>query len=59
MEVCPEVCDTYNLDPELLHLPGDDEQMKKKISEVEMKFGMPQAFGFIDGIVPILKPRES
>ena len=27
--VCPEVCDTYNLDSELLHFSSDDKLMKK------------------------------
>ena len=34
--------------------------MKKKITEVEVKFSRPQYFSFINGThIPILKPRES
>lgn len=51
----------YHIDlgPELEHLPCEDEQMKKKKVEVEMKFGMLQGFAIINGThVSILKPRE-
>ena len=57
VKVCQAL--TYNLVPELAHLPSDDEQMEKK-TEVKMKFGMLQHFAFINGTyIPILKPRES
>ena len=35
--------------PKYLHIPKTNQEMKKKISEFEKKFGMIQAFGYIDG----------
>ena len=43
-----------------LHVPPDQENMKIKIAEVEVKFGMVQAFGAIDGThIPITTPSTN
>ena len=45
------------LGPKYLHLPVNENEMRKKVCEFETKFGMLQAFGCIDGThVPILRP---
>ena len=46
-----EVCNAINtnLGPKYLHLPKDQDEMNRKVSEFELKFGMTQAFGCIDG----------
>ncbi len=46
-EVCQAI--TYKLGPKYLHLPRDEDQMRRKVAEIEAKYGMPQAFGLIDG----------
>lgn len=47
------------LGPKYLKLPKDKSEMQEKISEFEVMFGMPQAFGCIDGThVPILRPTD-
>ena len=54
-----EVCDaiTKHLGPEYIHLPRTAEEMHGKVSEFELKFGMTQAFGCIDGThIPIKTP---
>ena len=53
--VCSAIC--KNLGPKYLHLPRDKEEMRQKVSEFELKFGMIQAFGCIDGThIPIKRP---
>ena len=43
-----------------LHVPPDQENMKIKIAEVEVKFRMVQAFGAIDGThIPIKTPSTN
>ena len=46
-----EVCKAINaiLGPDYLHLPRSGNDMRKIASEFELKFGIPQAFGCIDG----------
>ena len=48
-----KVCETiaYNLDLKLVQFPEDDEQMKKKITEVQTKFRMPQYFSSLMGLI--------
>ncbi len=48
VEVCTAI--SRKLGPEYLHLPKTKEEMQKKVSEMELKFGMVQAFGCIDGM---------
>ena len=58
IEVCTAI--TYHLGPKLIYLPKNEQEMKEKIAKTEMKFGMPQAFGFIDGThIPIKRPSNS
>jgi hypothetical protein len=46
-QVCTAI--SKHLGPKYLHLPVNDEAMRKKVAEFESKFGMVQAFGCIDG----------
>ena len=46
-EACREIA--MKLGPELICLPQNKEEIMEKASEFEVKFGMPQAFGCIDG----------
>ena len=56
-EVCYAI--TKYLGPKFLHLPKTEDEMRKKISEFEAKFGMTQAFGCIDGThIPISCPSK-
>lgn len=58
IEVC--TCITKYLGPRYLRLPKTEEEMKQKVSQFELKFGMPQAFGAIDGThIPIQRPTEN
>ena len=57
-----EVCTAINthLGPKYLHLPNDVDEMRRKVSEFELKFGMTQAFGCIDGThVPLKRPQNN
>ena len=59
VQVVFEVCDaiTKHLGPEYIHLPRNAEEMHGKVSEFELKFGMTQEFGCIDGThIPIKTP---
>ena len=57
-EVCQAIC--KHLGKKYLYLPKDKEQMMKKVSEFESKYGMVQAFGCIDGThIPISCPNEN
>ena len=48
------------LGPKYLHLPKDQEEMRRKVSKFEAKFGMTQAFGCVDGThIPIKCPSEN
>lgn len=56
------VCEAINtkLGPKYLHLPRDKEEMLRKVSEFEIKFGMTQAFGCIDGThIPLKRPHKN
>ena len=56
------VCNAISqvLGPKYLKLPKNESEMRKKISEFEVMFGMPQAFGCIDGThIPILRPIDN
>ena len=45
------------LGPKYIYLPKNQNDMRKKVSEFETKFGMTQAFGCIDGThVPVRRP---
>ena len=46
-----EVCDaiTKHLGPEYFHLPRTAEEMHRKVSQFELKSGVKQAFGCVDG----------
>ena len=53
--VCTAIC--THLGPQYLHLPLDKNEMRRKTSEFELKFGMTQAFGCIDGThIPLKRP---
>ena len=57
-----EVCDAINsvVGPEYLFLPRNEEEMRKVASEFEIKFGLLQAFGCIDGThIEIKRPIEN
>ena len=48
------------LGPTYIHLPQDENEMRKKVAEFESKFGMQQAFGCIDGThIPIISPSDN
>ena len=46
-----KVCDATNkvVGPEYLFLPRNEKDMRKVVSEFELKLGLLQAFGCIDG----------
>ena len=46
-EVCYAIA--KNLGPKYMYLPRSTDEMREKAAEFEAKFGMPQAFGCIDG----------
>lgn len=56
-KIVTQVCHAINsvLGPTHLHLPRDVNEMREKVSEFELKFGMTQAFGCIDGTHIALK----
>ena len=49
--IITQVCHAINsvLGPTYLHLPRDVNEIREKASEFELKFGMTQAIGCIDG----------
>ena len=56
------VCETINmiLGENYLHLPTDTEEMRREVSEFEMRFGMTQEYGCIDGThLPIKRPPQN
>ena len=60
-KIIREVCSalTYKLGPKHIRLPQTEKEMIEKAAEIVSKYGMHQAFGFIDGThVPILGPIE-
>ena len=53
------VCEAINEipGPQLIKLPQNSHEMREKVSEFEITFGMIQAFGCIDGThIPIKRP---
>ena len=61
-KVINQVCHAINnvLGPVYVHLPRDVNEMREKASQFELKFGMTQAFGCIDGThVAIKRPPNS
>ena len=61
-KIIHQVCNViaFKLGPNLIKLPNYKSQMHKKSSEFEVKYGMPQAFGCIDGThVRIKRPSEN
>ena len=57
-----EVCDVLSneVGPEYLVLPKNEEDMRRVVSGFELKFGLLQAFGCIDGThVEIKRPIEN
>ena len=55
------VCETINiLRPKYLHLPRNTREMRRKVSEFEIKFGMTQAYGCIGGThIPLKGPPQN
>lgn len=47
IEVCYAI--SKHLGPKYMFLPRNEDEMREKAAEFEAKFGMPQAFGCIDG----------
>ena len=61
-KVIHEVCSAIkeNLGPKYIYLPRTKSEMEKKVAQFELKFGMIQAFGCIDGThIPIKTPPEN
>ena len=61
LAVINQVCNAIVLyvGPKYLHLPKTNQEMKHKTSEFGTKFGMIQAFAYIDGTrIPIACPSE-
>ena len=58
MEVCEAI--VTHLVPKYITLPKTREEMTSKVSQFELKFGMLQAYGCIDGThIPIKTPNEN
>ena len=54
-EVCKAI--TYHLGSKYICLPKDENEMRKKVAEFEVKYGLVQAFGCVDGThIPIKRP---
>ena len=61
-KVLKEVCSAINavLGPQYLHLPRNKDEMRQKAAEFELRFGMIQAIGCIDGThVAIKRPQDN
>ena len=59
---CLAVCETINtkLGPNYLHLPRDNEEIRQKVSEFEMRFGTTKAYGCIGGThIPLKRPLQN
>ena len=57
-----DICDaiTRKLGPHFLYMPRTEDEVKQKATCMEMKFGMPQALGSIDGThIPIIRPSQA
>ena len=47
------------LSPKYLHLPGTMDEMRETVSNFEVRFGTPQAFGCTNGTdVPLKRPQD-
>ena len=60
--VLTEVCSAINrvLGPKYIHIPRNKDEMRQKASEFELKFGMIQAIGCIDGThITIKRPSDN
>ena len=58
MEVCEAI--VTHLVPKYITLPKTREEMTSKVSQFELKFGMLQTYGCIDGTyIPIKTPNEN
>ena len=60
-KIIHQVCNViaFKLGPNLIKLPKCESEMHKKLSQFEVKFWMPRAFGCIDGThVRIKRPSE-
>ena len=58
LEVCKAICKV--LGPSCIFMPRNKDEMRHKVAEFESKFGMPQAFGCIDGThIPLKRPGEN
>ena len=58
MQVCNAI--VKHIGPNYLKFPKDSDEIQKKVSEFETKFGMMQAFGCIDGThIPIICPDSN
>lgn len=46
-----DICEAISryLGPKYISLPKNEDEMRTKVSEFEIKYGMVQAFGCIDG----------
>ena len=61
-KIIHQVCNViaFKLGPNLIKLPKFESEMHKTLSQFEVKSGMPQAFGCIDGThVRIKRPSEA
>ena len=60
-EIILEVCRAIKaLGPKYIKHPKTDKEMEEKIAKFEVRFGMPCAFGCIDGThIPIQRPSEN
>ena len=59
LKTLSEVCKAINgmLGSKYLYLPRNTEEMRETVSKFEVKFGIPHAFGCIDGThVPLKTP---
>lgn len=55
--VCYAIC---KIGPEYIKLPKNEQEMEEKVAKFEVRFGMPGAFGCIDGThIPISRPSEN
>ena len=51
---------TVKVGPRVLHLPKTEQEMRSLINEMERKYGLPQAFGCVDGTyIAISQPLEN
>ena len=57
-DVCKAI--SFKLGPKYIKLPRNQDEMREKVAEFEVKYGCIQAFGCIDGThIPIKRPPEN